>query len=415
LARRALRVFAAARLRRSQCAKVLGTNSPLALTPLPADPDADLAALETSTKAYALELRNATDVQQRKKLEAERDELRDRIALDTSLPIANAEVERLKKLKLVADCLKETPTNAITNLGNDIADNAITPQIRDRFQNEIVQLAANRIRVEVVRSGGKFGSPQYQVKLFANPNAKVHQVLSEGEQTCVALAAFLTELATATHQSALVFDDPVSSLDHRWRQQVARRLTDEAKVRQIVVFTHDIVFVNDLLHSATATKIPTKTISVARGPGGAGIVTDGLPWIAARVEDRLDKLEKEARAAKKAFDANDEDAYRDQVYGVYNRLRGTWERAIEHVVFYQVVLRHRDYVDTKHLRKATVLTDTDCDEFALAYKKCCDQVEAHDPSGARNAAPPPPNELLSDVKALSTWVKSIRDRQKKVA
>jgi energy-coupling factor transporter ATP-binding protein EcfA2 len=415
LARRALRAFAAARLRRSQCAKVLSTNSPLSLTPFPGDPDADLGTLQVSTKAYAAELRNATDVQQRKKLEAERDELRDRIGLGTLLPIANAEVERLKKLKLVSDCLKETPTNAITNLGNDIADNAITPQIRDRFQNEIVQLAANRIRVEVVRSGGKFGSPQYQVKLFANPNAKVHQVLSEGEQTCVALAAFLTELATATHQSALVFDDPVSSLDHRWRQQVARRLTEEAKVRQIVVFTHDIVFVNDLLHATTATKIPTKTISVARGPGGAGVVTDGLPWVAARIEDRLDKLEKEARAAKKAFDANDEDAYRDQVYGVYGRLRGTWERAIEQVVFHHVVLRHRDYVDTKYLRKATVLNDTDCDDFALAYKKCCDQVEAHDPSGARNAAPPPPNELLSDVKALGTWVKSIRDRQKKVA
>jgi wobble nucleotide-excising tRNase len=71
--------------------------------------------------------------------------------------------------------------------------------------------------------------------------------LSEGEKTCVALAAFLTELATAQHASALVFDDPVSSLDHRWRSSVAKRLVDEAKKRQVIVFTHDLVFVNDLL------------------------------------------------------------------------------------------------------------------------------------------------------------------------
>ena len=62
-----------------------------------------------------------------------------------------------------------TATTAITRLGNEIADNLITPRMRDRFQQEIVALAGNRVRVEVVRSGGKFGSPQYEVKLYANP------------------------------------------------------------------------------------------------------------------------------------------------------------------------------------------------------------------------------------------------------
>src|SRR3546814_7865490 len=64
--------------------------------------------------------------------------------------------------------------------------------------------------------------------------------------SCVALAAFLTELATAQHKSALVFDDPVTSLDHRWREKVADRLVEESATRQIIVFTHDMVFVNDL-------------------------------------------------------------------------------------------------------------------------------------------------------------------------
>src|SRR5437016_13105984 len=96
------------------------------------------------------------------------------------------------------------------------------------------------------KEGGPYGSPQYQVRLFAKPDAKVQDILSEGEKTCVGLAAFLTELATAGHQSALVFDDPVTSLDHRWRPQVAQRLVEEAAHRQIIVFTHDLIFVNDL-------------------------------------------------------------------------------------------------------------------------------------------------------------------------
>jgi wobble nucleotide-excising tRNase len=62
----------------------------------------------------------------------------------------------------------------------------------------------------------------------------------------------MTELATAAHLSALVFDDPVSSLDHRWRKKVAERLVGEAAQRQVIAFTHDLVFVNDLLDLATA-------------------------------------------------------------------------------------------------------------------------------------------------------------------
>ena len=91
---------------------------------------------------------------------------------------------------LAAGCPLEQaePYGDCLTYGHDIADKVITPKMRDQFQSEIVRLAAEKVRVEVVRSGGQFGSPQYQVRLFANPKAKVHIVLSEGEQTCVALA-----------------------------------------------------------------------------------------------------------------------------------------------------------------------------------------------------------------------------------
>src|SRR3546814_9131762 len=110
-------------------------------------------------------------------------------------------------------------------MGNDIAETVITPRLRDRFQEEIVRRAASKVRVEIVRSGGKYGSPQYQVRLFAKPDAKVHEILSEGEKTCVALAAFMTELATAMHRSALVFDDPVRSEEHTSELQSLMRIS----------------------------------------------------------------------------------------------------------------------------------------------------------------------------------------------
>jgi ABC-type multidrug transport system ATPase subunit len=253
------------------------------------------------------------------------------------------------------------------------------------------------------------------VRLFAKPDAKVEDILSEGERTCVALAAFLTELATAMHRSALVFDDPVSSLDHRWRTKVAKRLVEEAEHRQVIVFTHDLVFVNDLHDLALKKKRPTRLLTVHRGPAGAGMVMEGLPWKAQSVEDRIDKLEKTARAARQLYDNDQEEEYGKEAGHIYDNLRASWERGLEDIALSRVVQRHRDYIEGKHIRRVTVLNDADCDAYHLGFQKCCDVVDAHDPSKGRNAAPPPPDEILRDIQNLKDWVTSLRERQKKIA
>lgn len=415
LHRQTRRFIAAARLRRHLLLKAFGGNGEVQLPPVPPSPLSDLSHLQITLRNYAAELRKSADADGRKKLEADFAELSDRVLLDGMLPVVADEIMRLRTIQFLAECSGETATNAITKMGNDIADTVITPRLRERFQEEIVRLAASRVRVEIVRSGGKYGSPQYQVRLFSKPDAKVHEILSEGEKTCVALAAFLTELATAMHRSALVFDDPVSSLDHRWRGQVAKRLVEEVENRQVIVFTHDLVFVNDLNDYATKTGRAVRLTTLSRGAAGAGMVTDGLPWKAQSVEDRIDKLEKAARRAKLLYENNQEEEYAVDVAKLYNSLRATWERGLEDIAFVRVIQRHRDYINAKDLKKVSALTEADCDAFAAGFKKCCEIVDAHDPSIGRNAAPPPPTDLLKDIQALKDWAASLRDRQKVIA
>lgn len=373
LARDVLRYLASARLRFVQCSKQISEPSnALTLPALGTEVASKVTDVETRARAYSEELKQAANLEGRRVLEAQRDELADRILLEKLMPKVEAEVTRIKMLRLVEKAAGDTATTTITKLGNDIADSVITPKIRDEFQREIIQLAADRVRVEIVRAGGKFGSPQYQVRLFANPQAAVHDVLSEGEQTCVALAAFLTELATASHKSALVFDDPVSSLDHWWREQVGKRLVEEAKVRQVIIFTHDAVFLQDVKYAAEQTGLPMKLVTVSRTSAGAGTVTEGLPWLSAGIPERVDKLEKETRDAKRLYDAGDFENYRHAVHRIYSKLRSTWERAIEDVAVNGVVQRHRDYINTKFFRKMTVLTEADVDAFDVGFKRCCD-------------------------------------------
>src|SRR3546814_17142793 len=66
-----------------------------------------------------------------------------------------------------------------------------------------------------------------------------------------------------------------------------------------------------------------------------------LPWKAQSVEDRIDKLEKAARAAKLLHDNNQEDEYAVEVAKLYNSLRATWERGLEDIAFVRVIQRHR--------------------------------------------------------------------------
>jgi energy-coupling factor transporter ATP-binding protein EcfA2 len=412
LARLVRRFIANARLRRFLLLRSSNAEPETVFHQLVGSPLTALTEREAAVRQYADELRRSAGADERKKLEAEMAELQDRTHLRSALPTVLEEIQRLGAILFLAGCISDTATNSITKIGNDIADSVITPKMRDRFQEEIVRLAAEKIRVEIVRSGGKYGSPQYQVRLFANPEAKVQDVLSEGERTCVALAAFMTELATAANQSALVFDDPVSSLDHRWRKKVAERLVAEVAQRQVIVFTHDLVFVNDLLDLAAGKRVPTRMTTVSRGAAGAGNVTDGLPWKGQRVGDRIDKLEKAARAAKPLYDNNQEAEYEAAAARIYDQLRATWERGLEEVAFSHVVMRHRDYINAKDLKKVSVLTDADCDTYAAGFKKCCDVVDAHDPSSGRNAAAPPPADLLRDIQALKDWTSSLRDRQK---
>jgi hypothetical protein len=66
------------------------------------------------TARYAEDLAAAADIAGRKRLEDERDALRDRKALDDLLPKAKAEVTRLAQLDRITKCLTETGTKAIT-------------------------------------------------------------------------------------------------------------------------------------------------------------------------------------------------------------------------------------------------------------------------------------------------------------
>ncbi len=92
---------------------------------------------------------------------------------------------------------------------------------------------------------------------------------------CIALAGFLAELTINNRRSVIIFDDPVSSLDNKWRRLFAGRIALEAQSRQVIVFTHDLSFFM-LLKEAADNNITERSIN--RIGALSGYPKNSVPW-----------------------------------------------------------------------------------------------------------------------------------------
>lgn len=303
-------------------------------------------------------------------------------------------------------------TTATSRKSTELTKSRVTKAICDGFKAELNGLGLPHLRVELVPTGSERGVMYHRVELQGKKDISVQDIASEGEHRCVALAGFLAELATATHKSALVFDDPVSSLDHVWRDSVARRLVLEAKDRQVIVFTHDPVFLLFLLEQAEKAGVAVAQAHLTRGSGGSsGVCNDGPPWLAMPVKSRIGALKAQWQQAEKLHRTEGPVVYEALAKELYGRLRESWERAVEEVLLNGAVVRFRRGIQTQRLTKVTDITDSDIRMIDVAMEKCSTHLRGHDQAPAINQPAPAPTELKADIEQLESWVEQVRERR----
>ena len=235
--------------------------------------------------------------------------------------------------------------------------------------------------------------------------------MSEGEQRCLSIAAFFAELSTADDPSGIVFDDPVSSLDFKWRDGVARRLVQESKTRQVIVFTHDVVFLLSLRQYAEELGVEPLDQHVRHQSKGAGVCAEELPWVALPVKKKIGYLKNGWQAAEKLFRDGHQDAYEKEAKYLYGLLREAWERALEEVLLGGVVERFRPGVQTQQIARSPISAE-DCKAVEGPMTKCSTWLPGHDQAAAARAPVPEPAELKADIEALASWVAAIRNRRR---
>lgn len=398
--------------RRKAVASALETDTDLPQTCLaPATIQKEVAALHAQLEERVRTLGGDAAAERRRQLTAEAQELRARVVLGKYEQAVLSEIDRKKRIAAYEQCLTDTRTQTITQKSSAVTRTVVTQRLKNSFQTELQGLAFRHVEVELKEVGGAEGVLYHKLVLSRAPGVDLPKVVSEGEQRCLSIAAFFAELSTADDPSGIVFDDPVSSLDYRWREGVALRLVEAAKTRQVIVFTHDVVFLLWLKQFAVEQQVQQLDQHIRQLAAGSGVCADELPWVAMPIKAKIGHLKKELQDADKLHRDGHQDAYEKEAKNLYGLLREAWERALEEVLLCKIVERYRPGVQTQQIAKIADVTEEDCRLVESAMTKCSRWLRGHDQAAAARAPVPGPDELKADIEALESWVKAVNKRR----
>lgn len=372
-----------------------------------------LMTIEAAAEALrrrAVVLRQSVDEAQREVLTAEKNELSARTALAAHVDAIVAVIGNLKRQKVLKDAKASLDTTAISRHIGKLATHYITDALTEDMVRELKKLGVLRI-AHGLRKRVDRGRTMMSLTLNG-ADAKAAQVLSEGEQRVASLALFFAELHQSGSRSGLIVDDPVSSLDHRYRLRVAARLIEEAGARQVIALTHDPVFLSALLTECERKGVQPLVMTMHWANDAPGRVSSGLPWAQMSVDQRLQSLKESHVAIAKVWGEHPSEEAQRTMAAIYARMRGTLERLVREVIFNKAIRPFDDRVQIERVAAVAGFTDDDVDQINEVYLHCNPTIDGHDSSGEGARPMLTPVDLATDIAIMDKLIDNARKRRK---
>lgn len=328
-----------------------------------------------------------------------------------SMAAIKATVAAAKRKKELADAMTFLSTNKITIESNKLADALITTAYIERFTSELKSLAPN-IRVRLDKAASRKGNSPYKVILDSaiNPACKTEDILSEGEQRIVALAAFFADATGREEHTPLIIDDPISSLDYNYEDAATKRIVELARDRQVIVFTHRIsllVGIKDLCESEGIPWAEKRIRSAYKGKGVPDFDGNYYGKIPAQLNEIIGRI---SQIKKKDPDSEE---FQDAIGRICQQFRICVERTVEDELLFGMVKRFSRRIRTDGLiQKLPVIEKKDCemiDSMMTKYSFMEHSQPAETPPAYFGI-----DEIQSDVQAFSDWLSEFRSRAKKM-
>jgi len=350
----------------------------------------------------------AAEVEQLKKLdpateivkkEAEVSLLRDRIKLGEELDGILDYLKALQWCDRAGKLITSFATNSVTIKQREFFNKYVTDDYLKTFEAECKKLDA-QLKVEISQQGTK-GKTIRDLKVGGVDPGRV---LSEGEQRATALADFLTEIQVSGNCCGLVFDDPVTSLDHERKKLIAKRAVEEACNRQVVVFTHDLVFASYLKSEAEAVESEYVSHWVVKDENGPGRV-----WLKNGPTNAADY--KKSTIPKKWLEKCKNASPTEQEYALkegFGALRTCYESFVIHGLFRGSVLRFDERISVGRLTEL-VFDDEIINQVIEKSGELSRYIEGHLHSDKYVEIKPTPEILKSEIELFDAMNKRQRE------
>lgn len=270
----------------------------------------------------------------------------------------------------------------------------------DRFNDECEKLKGNfGINIDETAAAGK---SYRQLKLKGkSPNA----VLSEGEQKVIAIADFLAEMHLSEVNKGVIFDDPVTSLDEKRKSEIAERLAKEALQKQVIIFTHDLVFVSSLIGHCKESNTGNECHWIENVGGSQ----PGRIWL--RNTPSFEKDYKTSGKAQGYYDDAKKSApeqREDKIKNGFAALRTSYETQVVFGLFKGVVQRFEERVSVDSLKSVFFTTEIR-DELLDSFYQCCRYMEGHSHSDRYAYKKPEVENLNEEIQRFNAIKKKIAD------
>ncbi len=318
------------------------------------------------------------------------------------------EVNRLQALDRLREAKKKTNSRALSTKKGELAKALITDAFVQRFNDELKALGASRLKVKLIKSKVSKGKVLHKLQLDGAAH-NLNEVLSEGENRIVSIAAFLADVTGRTYPAPFVFDDPISSLDQNYEEAVVQRLCSIASERQVIIFTHRLSLLAMVQDYAKKVSIKPEIICIREEPWGTG-EPGHTPLQAQKPLQALNTLiNSELPKAKKLFNESGFDAYKTEAKSLCSEFRILLERMVEYELMSDVVQRYRRAINTMgKIGNLAKISEADCkyfDDLMTKYSR----YEHSQPLEAPVQLPEP-DELETDFNELKNWQAEFKKR-----
>lgn len=333
--------------------------------------------------------------------------------------INKTNIELKRRIFQLNNILVKFKTNNITKTKNSLSEKLITEVYIDRFTAELSALNPSKsIKVELV-SDGKKGKTSHRVCIKGAITAKkTDEILSEGEARVVSIAAFLADLNSISKTQAFIFDDPITSLDHNYEDNVAKQLVRLSLQRQVIVFTHRLAFaellnccMSELRENLALSEVeaPFNYIELLKRPLGEPVFNG--KYNALKFANVLNKFKDvDLRKLHELQNAGEYELFDDKLQSLCSKFRKVIEKGIETELLSGIVLRHNKEVSSRKIRYINAIQEDDIKLFDRMMTKY--SFQEHSQSSEKIIDLPELDEIESDIDEMIKWEKDFKQRRK---